>query len=306
MGWFHPRGSAPRPAVSILAKDDGRPAGAGVLLPRQHLLTCAHVVNSALGKDMLAPDHPGAVAVSVRIHGPEHTVEADAELTAWIPPRRDDGGLGAFEWNGDLAVLRLAGALPPAFEPPRWHPMARRQFVRAWHGSGEPGVFADAEVSECDGRFGYFDGAERTLDIEPAYSGGPLWSNEESAVVGLVTAKLRVRGELRRAWGIPWQRVAWELRSAGVDHLLPRPDEDVRDHPVYAELTTLLDGPLSLSDGWVRCCRAVARQCGLDHRADGTPSADEFARLLLTRGRALPALVEAVRPTAGPLADELL
>src|SRR3954467_15658498 len=126
MGWFHPRGSAPRPAggggamgwfppggpppgpaVSILAKDDGSPAGAGVLLPRQHLLTCAHVVNSALGKDMLAPDHPGAVTVSVRIHGPEHTVEADAELTAWIPPRRDDGGLGAFEWNGDLAVLRL-------------------------------------------------------------------------------------------------------------------------------------------------------------------------------------------------------
>nr|WP_267892786.1 trypsin-like peptidase domain-containing protein [Streptomyces sp. NBRC 110028] len=292
--------------MSILAKDDGRPAGAGVLLPRQHLLTCAHVVNSALGKDMLAPDHPGSVTVSVRIHGPEHTVEADAELTAWIPPRRDDGGLGAFEWNGDLAVLRLAGALPSVFEPPRWHPMARRQFVRAWHGSGEPGVFADAEVSECDGRFGYFDGAERTLDIEPAYSGGPLWSNEESAVVGLVTAKLRVRGELRRAWGIPWQRVARELRHAGVDHLLPRAEEDVTDHPLYGELTALLDGPLSLSEGWVRCCRAVARQCGLDHRADGAPSAEEFARLLLTRGRALPALVEAVRPTSEPIADDLL
>lgn len=306
MGWFHPRGPVPRPAVSILAKDDGRPAGAGVLLPGQHLLTCAHVVNSALGKDMLAPDHPGAVTVAVRMHGPEHTVEADAELTAWIPPRRGEGGLGAFEWNGDLAVLRLPRALPPVFEPPRWHPMARRQFVRAWHGSGEPGVFADAEVSACDGRFGYFDGAERTLDIEPAYSGGPLWSNEESAVVGLVTAKLRVRGELRRAWGIPWQRVAWELRRAGVDHLLPRPDEDVRDQPVYAELAALLDGPLSLSEGWARCCRAVARQCGLDHRADGVPTADEFARLLLTRGRALPALVEAVRPTAGPVADELL
>ncbi|MGW2329707.1 VMAP-C domain-containing protein [Streptomyces sp. NPDC001700] len=307
MGWFHPRGSAPRPAVSILAKDDGRPAGAGVLLPHHHLLTCAHVVNSALGKDMLAPDHPGAVTVPVRMRGPEHTVEAEAELTAWIPPRRDDGGLGAFEWNGDLAVLRLApGALPLAFEPPRWHPMARRQFVRAWHGSGEPGVFADAEVSACDGRFGYFDGAERTLDVEPAYSGGPLWSSEESAVVGLVTAKLRIQGSMRRAWGIPWQRVARELRHAGVDHLLPRPDEDVRDHPVYAELTALLDGPLSLSEGWVRYCRAVARQCGLDHRADGAPTADEFARVLLSRGRALPALVEAVRPASGPTADALL
>ena len=307
MGWFHPRGSAPRPAVSILAKTDGRVAGAGVLLPQRHLLTCAHVVNSALGKDMLAPDHPGAIALSVEIHGPEHTVEASAELTAWIPPRTDDGGLGAFEWNGDLAVLRLAGApAAPVFEPPPWHPMARRQSVRAWHGSGEPGVFADAEVSECDGRFGYFDGAERALDIEPAYSGGPLWSYEESAIVGLVTAKLRIRGGVRRAWGIPWQRVTRELRRAGVDHLLPPLDEDVRGHPVYPELTALLDGELSLSDGWVRCCRAVARQCGLDHRADGAPSADEFARLLLTRGRVLPALVEAVRPTAGPIADDLL
>ncbi|MER7872172.1 trypsin-like peptidase domain-containing protein [Streptomyces solisilvae] len=307
MGWFHAHGSSSRPAVSILAKADGRPAGAGVLLPRRHLLTCAHVVNSALGKDMLAPDHPGPIAVSVRLHAPEHTVEADAELAVWIPPRTDDGGLGAFEWNGDLAVLRLTGALPTAVEPPRWHPMAERQLVRAWHGSGEPGVFADAEVRECDGRFGYFDGAERTLDIEPAYSGGPLWSNEESAVVGLVTAKLRVRGTLRRAWGIPWQRVTRELDDAGAGHLLPRqPAEDIRDHPAYGELVALLDGPLALSEGWTRCCRTVARQCGLGHRADGLPSADEFAHLLLTRARALPALVEAVRGTAGPVADDLL
>ncbi|MBL1115209.1 trypsin-like peptidase domain-containing protein [Streptomyces sp. 110] len=307
MGWFHAHGVSSRPAVSILAKADGRPAGAGVLLPGRHLLTCAHVVNSALGKDMLAPDHPGPIAVPVRLHGPEHTVEAHAELTVWIPPRTDDGGLGAFEWNGDLAVLRLNGALPPAIEPPRWHPMAKRQLVRAWHGSGEPGVFADAEVSACDGRFGYFDGAERALDIEPAYSGGPLWSNEEGAVVGLVTAKLHVRGVLRRAWGIPWQRVTRELDDAGAGHLLPRqPTEDVRDHPAYAELVALLDGPLPLSEGWIRCCRTVARQCGLGHRADGVPSAEEFAQLLLTRGRALPALVEAVRGTAGPVADDLL
>ncbi|GAA1302013.1 VMAP-C domain-containing protein [Streptomyces javensis] len=307
MGWFHAHGGSSRPAVSILAKADGRPAGAGVLLPGRHLLTCAHVVNSALGKDMLAPDHPGPIAVPVRLHGPEHTVEAHAELAVWIPPRTDDGGLGAFEWNGDLAVLRLNGALPPAIEPPRWHPMAKRQLVRAWHGSGEPGVFADAEVSACDGRFGYFDGAERALDIEPAYSGGPLWSNEEGAVVGLVTAKLRVQGVLRRAWGIPWQRVTRELDDAGAGHLLPRqPAEDVRDHPGYAELVALLDGPLTLSEGWIRCCRTVARQCGLGHRADGVPSAEEFAHLLLTRGRALPALVEAVRGMASPVADDLL
>jgi hypothetical protein len=68
MGWFHTRGPSLRPAVSVLAEADGEPAGSAVLLPGQHLLTCAHVVNSALGRpDLLAPDHPGPVGVRVRI-----------------------------------------------------------------------------------------------------------------------------------------------------------------------------------------------------------------------------------------------
>ncbi|KAK1183045.1 trypsin-like peptidase domain-containing protein [Streptomyces sp. NBS 14/10] len=308
MGWFHTRGPSSRPAVSVLAGADGEPAGSAVLLPGQHLLTCAHVVNSALGRpDPLAPDHPGPVALQVRIIAREITVEREAELTAWIPPRLDDGGLGGYEWNGDLAVLRVTGALPPAFQPPPWHPMAKEQRVRAWHGSGEPGVFADAEVTNCDGRFGYFDGGDRSLDIEQSYSGGPLWTNDESVVVGLVTAKLDIHGgPVRRAWGIPWQRVRQELDDAGMAHLTTGPEDGVRDHPAYWELVTLLDRPLSTVGGWARCGQAVARQCGLGHRADGAPSAEELARLLLSHERALPALVEAVRFTARDLADELL
>ncbi|MDT0543003.1 MULTISPECIES: trypsin-like peptidase domain-containing protein [Streptomyces] len=308
MGWFHTRGPSSRPAVSVLAEADGEPAGSGVLLPGRHLLTCAHVVNSALGRpDPLASDHPGPVTVRVRIIARGVTVEREAELTAWIPPRTDDGGLGGYEWNGDLAVLRVTGALPPAFQPPPWHPMVKEQRVRAWHGSGEPGVFADAEVTNCDGRFGYFDGGVRSLDIEESYSGGPLWTNDESAVVGLVTAKLDIRGgPVRRAWGIPWQRVRRELDDRGLAHLAAGPEDGVRDHPAYWELVTLLDGPLPAVDGWARCGRAVARQCGLGHRPDGAPSAEEFARLLLTHERALPALVEAARRTAHELADQLL
>ncbi|MFI1334804.1 trypsin-like peptidase domain-containing protein [Streptomyces sp. NPDC020845] len=308
MGWFHTHGPASRPAVSVLAGADGEPAGSAVLLPGQHLLTCAHVVNSALGRpDLLAPAHPGPVAVRVRIIAREITVEREAELTAWIPPRLDDGGLGGYEWNGDLAVLRVAGALPPAFQPPPWHPMAKEQRVRAWHGSGEPGVFADAEVTNCDGRFGYFDGGDRSLDIEQSYSGGPLWTNDESVVVGLVTAKLAIHGgPVRRAWGIPWQRVRRELDDKGLAHLTAAPEDGVRDHPAYWELVTLLDRPLPTVGGWARCGQAVARQCGLGHHADGAPSAEELARLLLTQERALPALVEAVRFTARDLADELL
>lgn len=308
MGWFHARGPSARPAVSVLAEADGEPAGSAVLLPGQHLLTCAHVVNSALGRpDLLAPDDPGPVAVRVRIIVRGATVEREAELTAWIPPRMDDGGLGGYEWNGDLAVLRVTGSLPPALQPSPWHPMAKAQRVRAWHGSGEPGVYVDSKVTDCDGQFGYFDGDDRSLDIEQSYSGGPLWTNDESVVVGLVTAKLDIHaGPVRRAWGIPWQRVRRELDDKGLAHLTAGPEDGVRDHPAYPELVTLLDRPLPTVGGWARCGQAVARQCGLVHHADGEPSAEEFARLLLTQERALPALVEAVRFAARDLADELL
>ncbi|MDX3228863.1 trypsin-like peptidase domain-containing protein [Streptomyces sp. ME19-01-6] len=308
MGWFHTRGPSSRPAVSVLTEADGEPAGSAVLLSGQHLLTCAHVVNSALGRpDLLAPDHPGPVAVRVRIIAREVTVEREAELAAWIPPRMDDGGLGGYEWNGDLAVLRVTGALPPAFQPPPWHPMTKAQRVRAWHGSGEPGVFVDSKVTSCDGRFGYFDGDDHSLDVGPSYSGGPLWSDDESVVVGLVTAKLDIHGgRLRRAWGIPWQRVRRELDSAGMAHLAAGPDDGARDHPAYPELVDLLDGRLLSDNGWARCGRAVARQCGLRHRAEGAPSAEEFARLLLTQERALPALVEALGGAAHELAGRLL
>jgi Trypsin-like peptidase domain len=231
MGWFRLRDDDSRPAaVSVLGKADGMPVGSGVLLPGAHLLTCAHVVNAALDKaDLLAPGDPGPVSLRIRVHGPddtvEFTVECAAELSAWIPPEPGAGGLGGYEWNGGLAVLRLSRPLPPAIRPPRWHPMAERQLVRAWHGGADRGSYADAEVTECNGRFGYVDGLRDKLPVGQGYSGGPLWSRDEAAVVGLVTAKLDIEDPLHRAWGIPWQRVRRELDRAGMAHLAAQPDD---------------------------------------------------------------------------------
>ncbi|WP_257585898.1 MULTISPECIES: serine protease [unclassified Streptomyces] len=294
------------PAISILSQLDGEPVGAGVLLPGQHVLTCAHVVNCAVGSDMLAVKYPGHISLRIRVYGPASTHMCQAELTAWIAPRLGDGGLGAYEWNGDLAVLRLDSALPPGIQPPRWRPMAEKQLVRAWHGGAERSSFADVEVTECNGRFGYVDALRDKLAVDRGYSGGPLWSGRDRAVVGLVTAKLNTDGSLRRAWGIPWQRIRDELTGAGLADLTTQPDDDMRGDPFYAELVALLDRGLSHPEDWARCGRAVARECGLEHSGDGEPSAEEFARLVLTHERALPALVGALRHTAPHLADELL
>ncbi|MEU6012179.1 trypsin-like peptidase domain-containing protein [Streptomyces sp. NPDC047453] len=277
-----------------------------MLLPGQHVLTCAHVVNCAVGCEMLAVQHPGPVSLQIRVYGPDITHMCQAELTAWIAPRPADGGLGAYEWNGDLAVLRLDSALPHGIQPPRWHPMAEKQLVRAWHGGAERGSFADVEVTECNGRFGYVDALRDKLAVDRGYSGGPLWSGRERAVVGLVTARLNTDGALRRAWGIPWQRIRDELAGAGLAALTAQPDDDVRGDPFYAELVALLDRRLPHTEDWARCGRAVAWECGLEHSGDGDPSAEEFAHLILTHERALPTLVGALRNVAPRLADELL
>ncbi|UXY17468.1 trypsin-like peptidase domain-containing protein [Streptomyces cynarae] len=294
------------PAVSILSRLDGEPVGSGVLLPGQHVLTCAHVVNCAVGCEMLAVQHPGPVSLQIRVYGPDITHMCQAELTAWIAPRPGDGGLGAYEWNGDLAVLRLDSPLPHGIQPPRWRPMAEKQLVRAWHGGAERGSFADVEVTECNGRFGYVDALRDKLAVDRGYSGGPLWSGHERAVVGLVTARLNTDGALRRAWGIPWQRIRDELAGAGLAALTAQPDDDVRGDPFYAELVALLDRRLPHPEDWARCGRAVAWECGLEYSGDGDPSAEEFAHLILTHERALPTLVGALRNVAPRLADELL
>ncbi|MFJ9179175.1 trypsin-like peptidase domain-containing protein [Streptomyces sp. NPDC102360] len=287
---------------------DDEPVGSGVLLSDQQVLTCAHVVNDALGRDMLDVQDPGPVALRLRVFGPDNTELYSAELTTWIAPRPGEGGLGAYEWNGDLAVLRLDSVLPHGIRPPRWRPMAEKQLVRAWHGSAERGFFADAEVTECNGRFGYLDAPRDKLAVGHGYSGGPLWSGQERAVVGLVTAKLNTDGSLRRAWAIPWQRIRDELDRSGLAHATGCPGDDEDDgygDPQYTELVALLRRSRSRSVDWAGCGQTVARAFGLDG-GEGEPSAEEFARLMFARDRALPVLVGELRTLAPDLADALL
>src|ERR1044072_2844348 len=128
MEWFHPVPNGQRPVtVSVLSQVDAEAVGSGVLLPRDRFLTCAHVVNCALGKaDTTCAERPSAEALKVLVHGPggaayPHT----ARLAVWIPPNPPEPwgaagpGAGAIEWDGDLAVLGFIGPVPPRPRAPR-------------------------------------------------------------------------------------------------------------------------------------------------------------------------------------------
>ncbi|MFE9498571.1 trypsin-like peptidase domain-containing protein [Streptomyces collinus] len=327
MGWFfRSDGSTaadPRHCVvSVLESSGSASVGAGVLLTRDHLLTCAHVVNDALGRGPFDPRLPADRTVPVALHGPATTVRCDARIAHWVPPRRRDGSPGSpgdedHEWLGDLAVLRLETVSGRNVVLPQWLPMTVGQSLRAWHSTGLSHSFADVRVKTCDETVGYVDGDATGMAIGPSYSGGPLWSVGDNAVVGIVAGHVMPPNDphsgrplpyssqhiARRSWGIPWQRIEAELRAAGGAELFEAPEPDP-DDPAYDLMVDLVDQHLPMSVRRIEYAQAVADQCGYgcpDDRSAPTP--EEFAALLLSEPRALAALVELMRrrePTAVP------
>ncbi len=288
--------------VSVLRDSDRRAAGGGVLLTERHLLTCAHVVNVALGKELLASADPGPVRIGAVFPGSGSPTAREARVAHWVPPRRVGGGL---DWSGDLAVLELDAPAPVV--PPRWSKMVPGQGVRAWHGGGHAATFVEVTVKECDGWIGYVDGELSGAAIGPGYSGGPLWSQREGAFVGLVAAQLQApEGPLaahhvvRRGWAIPWQAVRAELESAGAGPLLDSADDGTPDaervpHQLLPPLAALLSDPAERADK----ARRLAEQCGLHTVDDGSaPTYEELATVLAGHPRALPSLTEVLVPTA--------
>jgi hypothetical protein len=327
MGWFRSApGDSPADVraalVSVLRTRDRRVAGGGVLLSRSRLLTCAHVVNDALGRDLLSAHHPAHTEIMVSFPQQSVPVHRTARIVLWMPPRRADGGSGpvqgdALEWAGDLAVLELGEPSPPGAVPVAWARMREGQSVRAWHGAGRPSTFVDVQVKACDDRIAYIDGGATGAAIGPGYSGGPLWSADRTAVVGLVAAHFRPSSGpytpqhvIRRSWCIPWQAVRAELERAGVKtpweagagyspgasgHASGSADlrADPRVQQLIEPLSALLGDPAMRTDH----SRRLAEQCGLGCPADGSwPSLDEIAGVLAVHPRGLPTLAESLAP----------
>ncbi|MGW1612643.1 VMAP-C domain-containing protein [Streptomyces sp. NPDC002285] len=315
--WFRPVGAAPDTegrsrVASVRRTTDGKTAGAAVALGGDAMLTCAHVVNDALGRALFETRPPGLDPLFVEVQGTRKTERYPARVAHWIAPRTREGTAvrdGDGEWLGDLAVLRIDA--PPVGMPAadRRTAMVPGQQVRAWHGSGHSATFADLRVAALDGSVGYLDGKATGMAVGPGYSGGPLWCEEDGAVVGLLAAHFMPPCDpggaplphspqhmVRRSWAIPWQQVEAELRPLGI--LVEEGAEAADpDDPAFGMLVTAignaLPSPYSLGD----TARQLALACGV---AQGSPVSpppiEEFAAFLLRDRRALAAFTEILRP----------
>jgi len=299
--------------VSVRRVDTDRTAGGGVVIGVGTVLTCAHVINDALGRSLFDPRAPDlGTTIPVALHGARRHY---AHVEHWIPPRTTNGEQvreGDRIWLGDLAVLRLEGMSSDLPAPPRRTVMALHQRALAWHGGGNEASFADVTVTMLTGPVGYVDGAPTGMAMNRGYSGGPLWVPDQHAVIGLVAAHFSVSGPhdpqhmIRRSWVIPWQRIEHELRPLGVLDVPVSDPADV-DERALGELTDLLTELLPLGNGRVEYGRRLARACGVRYASDVTPpTPEEFAAFLFAHPRALPALSAVLRGDPGGAADRVL
>nr|WP_128863548.1 trypsin-like peptidase domain-containing protein [Streptomyces sp. HB202] len=186
-------------AVVRIGGANGTVAGGGFLVTADRVLTCAHVVSDALGR---ARDLPVAAGAEVLIDFPladgagERVV---AEVEQWIPEEPQQ--------HGDLAVLRLRGAVPGtrplpiaasdevSHRPVRVVGFPDDELGVVWHRGELSGKSAGdwIQLSRAD---------SRTAHITAGYSGSPVWDERRGAAVGIVVASQRKRDDAQQSFAI--------------------------------------------------------------------------------------------------------
>ncbi|MGH3936201.1 MAG: metallophosphoesterase, partial [Pseudonocardiaceae bacterium] len=198
----------------------GGTAGVGVLVGPREILTCAHVVNAALGRDRQSQDQPaGEVTVEFAMGGGP---ALRARVQCWLPPPRP-GAAG-----DDIAGLVLSSAeLPTGATPARLavNPPERDRVVDVFGYPGNPphsrGEWVSTTVLGQVGGGGHLQ-LNFTLGsaprIQPGFSGGPVYDRGTGRVVGLLTEAPPTASGPRGSYAITADR----LRLAWPEVLDPR------------------------------------------------------------------------------------
>ncbi|MGX9726927.1 MAG: S1 family peptidase [Candidatus Electronema sp. VV] len=187
--------------VRILINDSaGRAAaGAGFLAAPRHVLTCAHVVNTALRRGQTAPEQPDTLLALDFPLLPDQTL-LHAKILRWFPVR-ENAAVGELE---DIAVLELPEDAPL---PAGAQPAPLVLFEEHWgrqvrlHGFSVPaGTYANLTLQGLNTQGLIELHHQGSGVVAPGFSGTAVWSVQENAVCGMAVA---VWKELNTAYMIP-------------------------------------------------------------------------------------------------------
>lgn len=225
-------GDRPPYFVAIHARGEGAaaPVGCGTLIAPRLVLTCAHVVEAALGPGATPGEHD-IVSVSFPFVDPR-PIDSTVVPESWHPA---DSGTRL----GDVAVLMLKKDPPRGAEPVRVRPPDRRdgpQF-RTWgYPSGYPDpIPAVGTLAGSSGPLGQWvllaGGVTGGYRVKRGFSGAPVWVPEEGAVLGIVVQEDKKQPDAKIGAMLPVDTVA--LYWSGIKAHVPSPlqlDPDYRSH----------------------------------------------------------------------------
>ncbi|MCW2540315.1 MAG: hypothetical protein JWN95_2040 [Frankiales bacterium] len=201
-----------------IRRRDGETAGVGVLIADTEVLTCAHVINSALlGSDNLRSQDPpsGEQEVIIEFLNLPGLPIRIGKVEAWLPPSEQDG-----RFDGDVAGLRLNEPAPVAAlratfaKTPAEHGARLRVFgFPTGEDYREHGLHVLVEVKGQLGPVQQIDTVStEAIPAQPGFSGAPVWDDDAQLVTGLLTGTAFLDQRGRDAYLIPPDTVAsaWE------------------------------------------------------------------------------------------------
>ncbi|MFG2829520.1 trypsin-like peptidase domain-containing protein [Streptomyces sp. NPDC048434] len=285
-----------------------RAVGAGVLVAERLVLTCAHVVNSALGRSRFTQDTPApGDTVTLRLpHVAGRDLPARVVREMWVPPRATGAGSrpvepGQVPYHGDLAVLELTGAAPEGAEPAPFlqHSYANETIALWASGNPLPTVRAVPRVSAPPWiALDVLGGAQ----VTEGFSGGPLWDRERQAVVGLVAAVHRAPETA--AAGTP-PTTMYAISVPAIEAELPTlpPSAVPTARRGVQQLLTALERVLKGRAAVLACEEQLAARLG---RTSAGPAADleRLVGLAVSVRRGIPELLDLVRDHEPPAAAD--
>lgn len=188
------------------SKSNGEVVGAGFLVSKKHILTCAHVINAALGKPLTAIEEPTSL---VYLDFPQVAQgnRLSARVVHWIPVQSSI----STQDIRDIAVLELESKPPDQVEPVQLV-TAQELWGHHFHLFGFPigrdsGVWTNGILrhSVGGGRVQMQIVQQTAYPVEPGFSGAPVWDKELDGIAGMtVTAeRSRERPNVRAAFMIP-------------------------------------------------------------------------------------------------------
>ncbi|NET61063.1 MAG: trypsin-like peptidase domain-containing protein [Symploca sp. SIO2E6] len=213
-------------AIARIRQANGRVVGAGFLVSDKYILTCSHVINVALGRQINAPDEPHQ---EVCLDFPLVTSRKmfRGRVVRWISVQPSSSILP--ETGADIALLELESPLPEKAQPVRLV-QAENLWKHPFQIFGFPegqavGVWTDGIISnpQANGRVQIEVIRTTAYPIEPGFSGSPVWDEQLDGVVGMTVAIDSRRSEVRAAFIIPTTQLV---------NACPELKEQVIDRPI--------------------------------------------------------------------------